>query len=63
MFTILQILVLLVISPFGLIIGWAYTIDSRLPFILMILSFDVGIALIMRLMRRESRSNLAEKVS
>lgn len=59
MFSILQVLVLLFISPSGLIGGWSYALDSRLPFILMILAFAVSIALIISLIRKE-KSQVAE---
>ncbi|TVX97900.1 MFS transporter [Paenibacillus cremeus] len=50
-FSILQVLVLLCISPSGIVGGWTYTIDSRLPFILIILSFATSIALMLLLIR------------
>lgn len=53
MFSILQVLVLLFISPAGLIGGWSYTLDPRLPFILMIASFAASIVLMMVFIRRE----------
>jgi MFS transporter, DHA1 family, tetracycline resistance protein len=52
MFSILQVLVLLFIFPAGIIGGWTYTIDPRLPFLLIILAFVASIALLMVLMRR-----------
>ncbi|HSU79470.1 MAG TPA: MFS transporter [Candidatus Angelobacter sp.] len=63
MFSILQVLILLFISPSGLIGGWAYTINPRLPFILIILSFAAGIALIIALVHKEAKIQQAEKVS
>ncbi|NHM33078.1 hypothetical protein [Neobacillus terrae] len=63
MFSILQVLVLLFISPAGLIGGWAYTADPRLPFILMILAFTFSILLIIELMRREAKNISIEKAS
>ncbi|CAN7501818.1 MFS transporter [Paenibacillus sp. LjRoot153] len=55
MFSILQFLVLLCISPSGVIGGWTYTIDPRLPFILIIISSIVSIVLMIVLMRREAK--------
>lgn len=63
MFSILQVLVLLFISPAGIIGGWAYTADPRLPFILMILAFTLSILLIIELMRREAKNISIEKAS
>jgi len=63
MFSILQVLVLLFISPSGLIGGWTYTIDPRLPFILMILSFAASIVLMAGLMHRNVKPGQKEKVS
>ncbi|MDD9269106.1 MFS transporter [Paenibacillus sp. GCM10023248] len=54
MFSILQVLVLLCISPTGVIGGWTYTIDPRLPFILMILTSMASIVLMLVLMRSKS---------
>lgn len=55
MFSILQVLVLLCISPSGIIGGWTYTIDPRLPFILIMISSMASIVLIIMLMRREAK--------
>jgi MFS transporter, DHA1 family, tetracycline resistance protein len=62
MFSILQVLVLLFISPSGLIGGWAYTIDPRLPFIFIIMSFAVSIALMILLMYQQAKVHLNEKL-
>ncbi|KQX68166.1 MFS transporter [Paenibacillus sp. Root444D2] len=56
MFSILQVLVLLCISPSGIIGGWTYTIDPRLPFILIIISSIVSIVLMIMLMRRKAKT-------
>lgn len=45
-FAILSVLVLLVISPSGIIGGWAYSLDPTLPFLLIILSFAASMALL-----------------
>ncbi|WP_409304127.1 MFS transporter [Peribacillus sp. SCS-155] len=63
MFSILQVLILLVISPSGLIGGWAYSIDARLPFILMIASLAASIVLVAGLMRREVKGRQQGKLS
>jgi len=60
-FSLLQVLVLVVISPSGFIGGWSYTIDPRLPFILMILAFAVSIILMLGLIHSEGKSQLKEK--
>lgn len=62
MFSILQVLVLLFISPSGLIGGWTYAINPRLPFVLIVLSFAIGIALMVALMVKEARIQQDEKV-
>lgn len=62
MFSILQVLVLLFISPSGLIGGWTYAINPRLPFVLIILSFVIGIALMVGLMVKETRIQPNKKV-
>jgi hypothetical protein len=62
MFSILQVLVLLFISPSGLIGGWAYSINPKLPFILIILSFAIGIALMVGLMIKEAKIQPTKKV-
>jgi len=55
MFSILQVLVLLFIFPAGIIGGWTYMIDPRLPFILIIAAFAISIVLMAVLMRNERR--------
>jgi DHA1 family tetracycline resistance protein-like MFS transporter len=60
MFSILQVLVLLCISPSGVIGGWTYSIDPRLPFILIILSSIVSIVL-MIMLRREAKTKINVK--
>lgn len=56
MFSILQVLILLFISPAGIIGGWTYTINPKLPFVLIILSFLAGIVLIARLIIKEDKA-------
>lgn len=63
MFSILQVLVLIFISPSGIIGGWSYTINPRLPFILMILSFVVSILLMIGFMHKKVNGQIREKVS
>jgi DHA1 family tetracycline resistance protein-like MFS transporter len=63
MFSILQVLVLLFVSPSGLIGGWTYSIDPRLPFILIIAAFTASIALMIGVIRRGEKSRRKEKVS
>ncbi|CAM3790159.1 MFS transporter [Marinicrinis lubricantis] len=45
-FSILSVLLLLVITPSGIIGGWAYKVDPRLPFWLMIAAFAASILLL-----------------
>lgn len=45
-FAMLSVLILLVVSPSGIIGGWAYRLDPSLPFLLIILSFAASIALL-----------------
>lgn len=61
MFSILQVLVLLVISPSGLIGGWAYTIDSRLPFILMMATLAASIILVLMFILRQAKSSQVQQ--
>lgn len=58
MFSILQVLVLLFIFPAGYIGGWSYTIDPRLPFILMIGAFAISIALMFALIQKENKASV-----
>lgn len=44
-FSILTVFILVFTSPSGIIGGWTYTIDPRIPFALVILAFAAGIAL------------------
>lgn len=55
MFSILQVLVLLLISPSGIIGGWTYTINPALPFVLIIASFVINIALMATVMSKEAK--------
>lgn len=57
MFSILSVLVLLVISPSGIIGGWSYGLDPRLPFWLIVAAFAAGCVLLML-----SRRNLLKNV-
>lgn len=54
MFSILQVLVLIFISPAGIIGGWAYGVNPRLPFILMMVSFVLGIGLMVGIIFKET---------
>ncbi|OOC63888.1 MFS transporter [Paenibacillus ihbetae] len=46
-FALLQVLILIVITPSGVIGGWAYGIDPRIPFLLVAGAFAVSIPLMM----------------
>jgi DHA1 family tetracycline resistance protein-like MFS transporter len=59
-FSILSVLILIFISPAGLIGGWTYSIDPRLPFILIIAAF-VGSAVLMLFYIRESGRETVNK--
>jgi MFS transporter, DHA1 family, tetracycline resistance protein len=45
MLSVLSVLILIFISPAGAIGGWSYTIDPRLPFILIIAAFILSAVL------------------
>lgn len=45
-FAMLSVLILLVISPSGIIGGWAYKWDPTMPFLLIVLSFAASMALL-----------------
>jgi hypothetical protein len=45
MLSVLSVLILVFISPAGAIGGWSYTIDPRLPFILIIAAFILSAVL------------------
>ncbi|WEG11290.1 MFS transporter [Pullulanibacillus sp. KACC 23026] len=62
MFSILQVLILLFISPAGIIGGWTYTINPKLPFVLIILSFVAGILLLISLIYKEGKVRQAESM-
>jgi MFS family permease len=47
-FSLLSVLILLVISPTGIIGGWTYEIDPRIPFMLVTLAFGFSMLLMAR---------------
>lgn len=51
-FSILSVLILIFISPSGIIGGWTYTIDPRIPFILIIVSFVLSIFLMLMFVKK-----------
>jgi DHA1 family tetracycline resistance protein-like MFS transporter len=51
-FAILSVLILLFISPSGIIGGWAYAWDPRIPFVLIVLSFAASMGLMAAYRRR-----------
>ncbi|MCQ6559794.1 MFS transporter [Paenibacillus mendelii] len=59
-FSILSVLVLLVISPSGIIGGWTYQLDPRIPFLLVAAAFGLSIVLLLihRGSMRASSANL-----
>lgn len=54
-FAMLSVLILLVVSPSGIIGGWAYRLDPSLPFLLIVLSFAACMALLMLYKRSAGR--------
>ncbi|WP_240419277.1 MFS transporter [Paenibacillus periandrae] len=55
-FSILSVLILIFISPAGLIGGWTYSIDPRLPFILIIAAFIWSAVLMLLYIGRTGKS-------
>lgn len=55
-FSILSVLILIFISPAGLIGGWTYSIDPRLPFILIIAAFIWSAVLMLLYIRQTGKS-------
>ncbi|ANF97189.1 MFS transporter [Paenibacillus bovis] len=55
-FSMLSVLILLITSPAGIIGGWAYTFDPRIPVWLIILAFGAAYLLIMRYQNRNVQS-------
>jgi DHA1 family tetracycline resistance protein-like MFS transporter len=51
--SILAVFMLLFISPSGIIGGWTYVIDPRIPFVLMTLAFMTSIGLMIAYMKKE----------
>ncbi|MBS4195283.1 MFS transporter [Lederbergia citri] len=62
MYSILQVFLLLFISPAGVIAGLAYKMDPRLPFIIMVCSLIINIAILLYLAKPFSRKNKLLKV-
>jgi DHA1 family tetracycline resistance protein-like MFS transporter len=54
-FAMLSVLILLVVSPSGIIGGWAYRLDPSLPFLLIVLSFVASMALLVLYKRSVGR--------
>lgn len=57
-FSILTVFILVCISPSGIIGGWTYTINPRIPFLLVILAFLTGILLLIRFFRIQKDNQL-----
>ncbi|MCU6790519.1 MFS transporter [Paenibacillus sp. WQ 127069] len=55
-FSILSVLILIFISPAGLIGGWTYSIDPRLPFILIIAAFIWSAVLMLLYIQQTGKS-------
>jgi MFS family permease len=61
-FSILSVMILLFVSPSGVIGGWSYAINPRLPFVLIVISFAVSALLMVGFMRKTaSDRNQLEK--
>lgn len=58
-FALLQVLILIVISPSGVIGGWAYGIDPRIPFLLVAGAFVISIPLMMVYTKKQHQVQLA----
>jgi len=55
-FAMLSVIILVVITPSGIIGGWAYAWDPRVPFVLIALSFAASMALLATYARRARQS-------
>lgn len=49
-FSIISVLILVFVSPAGVIGGWTYSLDPRLPFLLIIIAFLIAVALLLVLL-------------
>ncbi|SFS53103.1 MFS transporter [Paenibacillus sp. 453mf] len=58
-FALLQVLILIVISPSGVIGGWTYGIDPRIPFLLVAGAFVISIPLMMVYTKKQHQVQLA----
>ncbi|TDF95587.1 MFS transporter [Paenibacillus piri] len=53
-FSILSVMILLFVSPSGIIGGWSYAINPRLPFILIVCSFALSALLMIGFIRKQA---------
>ncbi|NHN30457.1 MFS transporter [Paenibacillus agricola] len=53
-FSILSVIILIFVSPAGVIGGWTYSMDPKLPFILIIAAFLLSVMMMIGYMRRGS---------
>jgi len=60
LFSIVSVLILACISPAGLIGGWAYSVDPRLPFVLIAAAFVASTALLLVSLRMERKRQRLE---
>lgn len=60
-FSVLTVLILLFISPSGIIGGWTYSIDPRIPFILIVVTFLLCIILLWVYSQKERREMFLSK--
>ncbi|MCR2804489.1 MFS transporter [Paenibacillus soyae] len=60
MFAVLSVLVLLAVSPSGIIGGWAYSVDPQIPIWLVTAAFLLSIPLLLAGARRSKEANTAQ---
>lgn len=56
-FSILSVMILIFVSPSGVIGGWSFTINPRLPFILIVIAFVASALLMVAFIRKQSAHN------
>lgn len=56
-FSIISVVILVFVSPAGVIGGWTYSLDPRLPFVLIIVSFLVSAALLVVLVKYNAKKS------
>ncbi|MFD0681425.1 MULTISPECIES: MFS transporter [unclassified Paenibacillus] len=59
-FSILSVMILIFVSPSGVIGGWSYAINPRLPFVLIVISFVASALLMVWFMKKQATTAAAE---